>query len=187
MLFREKPNECLQWRPHHKNSKTFPPWLQAPIKILSEKNRAKRRPDFCFSNEKRGSVHYWKIITNLLGVKNQKRHLKRGKNGDFEGVFSLYLLLRHNVDFKNRAQALHCLALSTIWQTIKKPVKFEVRPTNLTELFHVSILPWFRPWNQFFNRNFTSRNFLGSTSFWCWIRQNSLWLCPRFSKICGTD
>ena len=43
-------------------------------------------------------------------------------------------------------------------------------------------MPWFRPWNQFFNRNFTSRNFLGSTSFWCWIRQNFLWLRPRFSK-----
>ena len=50
-------------------------------------NRAKRRPDFCFSNEKRGSVHYWKIITNWLGWKSKKGIWKGGKNGDFWGVF----------------------------------------------------------------------------------------------------
>ena len=86
--FGKSRTSVYEWRPHNKNSKTFLPWLQAPIKILSGKNRAKRRPDFCFSNEKRGSVHYWKIITNLLGVKNQKKASEKGaKMGIFEGVF----------------------------------------------------------------------------------------------------
>ena len=102
----ENRASVYEWRPHHKNSKTFPPWLQAPIKILSEKNRAKRRPDFCFSNEKRGSVHYWKIITNLLGWKIKKRHLKRGQKWGFLRGFSLYLLLRDISDLWNGVLAL---------------------------------------------------------------------------------
>ena len=86
--FGKSRTSVYEWRPHNKNSKTFLPWLQAPIKILSGKNRAKRRPDFCFSNEKRGSVHYWKIITNWLGEKSKKKSIwKGGKNGDFWGVF----------------------------------------------------------------------------------------------------
>ena len=86
--FGKSRTSVYEWRPHNKNSKTFLPWLQAPIKILSGKNRAKRRPDFCFSNEKRGSVHYWKIITNWLGVKKKKKASEKGaKMGIFGGVF----------------------------------------------------------------------------------------------------
>lgn len=61
---RKEPNECLRVTIYHKNSKTFPPWLQAPIKILNGKNRAKRLPDFCFSNEKRVSVHSFVATQN---------------------------------------------------------------------------------------------------------------------------
>ena len=56
--------------------------ITSSIKILSGKNRAKRRPDFV-SRMRNVSVHYWKIMTNLLGWKIKKGIWKGAKMGIF--------------------------------------------------------------------------------------------------------
>ena len=86
--FGKSRTSVYEWRPHNKNSKTFLPWLQAPIKILSGKKPSKATTRFFVSRMRNAEACITENHHELArGEKSKKGIWKGGKNGDFWGVF----------------------------------------------------------------------------------------------------
>ena len=103
--FGKSRTSVYEWRHHNKNSKTFLPWLQAPIKILSGKTEQSDDPIFV-SRMRNAEACITENHHELARGENQKKASEKGAKWGFLGCFSLYLLLRDNFDFENVVVAL---------------------------------------------------------------------------------
>ena len=95
MLFREKPNECLQWRPHNKNSKPFSSLITSSHKNPKREKPSKATTRFLFlewETRKRALLkNHHEVAT---GEKSKKRHLKKGAKMGIFGVFFLVFIIK---------------------------------------------------------------------------------------------
>ena len=92
-----------EWRPHNKNSKTFLPWLQAPIKILSGKTEQSDDPIFVSRMRNAEACTLLKNHHELASEKiKKKKASEKGQKWGFLGVFFLVFIIKDNSDSKIR-------------------------------------------------------------------------------------
>ena len=123
--FGKSRTSVYEWRPHHKNFKTFPPWLQAPIKILSGKTEQSDDPIFVSRMRNAEACIPEKSSRIGYAEKLKKAVLDRRWKLDFSGCFPSLWYFSNNSDF---CFCLYCFlhkAYSDFWVIMdrhKKPL-----------------------------------------------------------------